>query len=135
MTCFCKRTATLLLPILAILAFTSCQQDIPVANSSPGSNWHGPNITSYDCQAFLPLVLVCFPGWRRLDTTGGGAQTGIATHPTNPDIAYISSDNGGLFRTENGGDSWFSASSMHPVYETALWLSLGLSGKLWAYTL
>jgi len=54
--------------------------------------------------------------WRRLDTTGGGGQTSIAPHPTDPDIVYMASDNGGLFRTENGGDSWFSVSSNMGAY-------------------
>jgi len=54
--------------------------------------------------------------WHRLDTTGGGKQTAIATHPANPDIVYISSDNGGLFKTTNGGDSWFSISSNLGAY-------------------
>jgi photosystem II stability/assembly factor-like uncharacterized protein len=54
--------------------------------------------------------------WYRLDTTGGGAQTGIATHPTNPNIVYMVSDNGGVFKTENGGDNWFSISSNMGAY-------------------
>jgi photosystem II stability/assembly factor-like uncharacterized protein len=54
--------------------------------------------------------------WQRLDTTGGGGQTGIAPHPTNPDVAYMASDNGGLFKTENGGDTWFSVSSNLGAY-------------------
>lgn len=54
--------------------------------------------------------------WHRLDTTGGGGQTGIAPHPTNPDIVYMASDNGGLFETENGGDSWVSRSSNLGAY-------------------
>jgi photosystem II stability/assembly factor-like uncharacterized protein len=54
--------------------------------------------------------------WQRLDTTGGGGQTGIAVHPTDPDIVYMASDNGGLFKTENGGDSWFSVSANLGAY-------------------
>lgn len=54
--------------------------------------------------------------WQRLDTTGGGEQTAIAPHPTNPDIVYMASDNGGLFKTENGGDTWFSVSSNLGAY-------------------
>ena len=54
--------------------------------------------------------------WQRLDTTGGGGQTGIATHPTDPNIVYMASDNGGLFKTVNGGDSWFSVSSNLGAY-------------------
>jgi hypothetical protein len=54
--------------------------------------------------------------WVALDTTGGGGQMGIAPHPTNPDIVYIASDNAGLFKTENGGDRWFSVSSNLGAY-------------------
>ena len=54
--------------------------------------------------------------WQRLDSTGGGGQTGIAAHPGNPDIIYMASDNGGLFKTENGGDSWISVSSNLGAY-------------------
>ena len=54
--------------------------------------------------------------WQALDTTGGGTQTGFAVHPTNPDIVYVASDNGGLFKTENGGDAWFSVSANLGAY-------------------
>ena len=40
--------------------------------------------------------------WQRLDTTGGGGQTSIVAHPTEPDIVYMASDSGGLYKTENG---------------------------------
>jgi len=69
---------------------------------------------------FFPVMAWSAPlagtSWEKLDVTGGGAQTGIAVHPTNPDIVYMASDNGGLFKTENGGDSWFSTSSNLGAY-------------------
>ena len=78
------------------------------------------NITLQSTQGyyryFVPFIQVMLPDWERLDTTGGGMQTGIAVHPRNPDIVYMASDNGGLFKTENGGDSWFSVSSNLGAY-------------------
>ncbi|MDY6876427.1 MAG: hypothetical protein SWK90_09545 [Chloroflexota bacterium] len=80
------------------------------------SNQQRANTTNDEYQLLLPLDLKPFPAWKRLDTTGGGRQTGIAPHPINPDIVYISSDNGGLFKTKDGGDSWFSVSSNLGAY-------------------
>ena len=68
---------------------------------------------------FFPVAISSTPlavGWDKLDVTGGGAMSGIATHPTDPDIVYMASDNGGLLKTENGGDSWFSVSSNLGAY-------------------
>lgn len=59
----------------------------------------------------LPQTEQSSAGWQRLDTTGGGGQIGLAFHPTEPETVYVASDNGGLFKTENGGDSWMSVSS------------------------
>jgi photosystem II stability/assembly factor-like uncharacterized protein len=54
--------------------------------------------------------------WQRLDTTGGSGQTSLAVHPTNASVVYLSSANGGLFKTENAGDDWFSVSSNLGAY-------------------
>jgi photosystem II stability/assembly factor-like uncharacterized protein len=40
----------------------------------------------------------------------------VSVHPTDPDVVYMTSDNGGLFKTENGGDNWFSVSSNLGAY-------------------
>ena len=106
----------LLLLILAALVLILCQEGILEVDSLPRSNRWGIGAINAGYQLFLPPVLKHFPAWKRLDTTGGGRQTGIAPHPTNPDIVYISSDNGGLFKTKNGGDSWFSVSSNLGAY-------------------
>jgi len=93
---------------------------------------------------FFPLVISSphlAAHWDRLDTTGGGKPTGIATHPTNPDVVYMSSDNGGLFKTENGGDSWVSVSSnlgayrlsfvtLDPLNPEVIYVTAGTDGGL-----
>ena len=54
--------------------------------------------------------------WRSLGVAGGGGTTGIVAHPTNPDVVYMASDNSGLYKTENGGDSWFSVTANLGAY-------------------
>nr|HPN39714.1 hypothetical protein [Melioribacteraceae bacterium] len=40
-----------------------------------------------------------------------GRCRGIDVHPYNPDIVYLGTASGGLWKTTNGGDSWNSISS------------------------
>ncbi len=53
-------------------------------------------------------------------TLGLGRIDEIAFHPTDPNIIYAGSPHGGLFKTEDGGSSWFSLGGYLP--------SLGVSG-------
>jgi photosystem II stability/assembly factor-like uncharacterized protein len=110
------RSLLLLTILLAGLAFTCCQEHPTDLSSIPGPNSRASDTVDDGWLVFLPLVLQRFPSWKRLDTTGGGGQTGIASHPTNPDIVYMASANGGLFKTEDGGDHWFSVSSNLGAY-------------------
>jgi photosystem II stability/assembly factor-like uncharacterized protein len=114
------RRAAISLPfviiLLVVLAFTCCREHPSDVNSVPRPTSRGPDAVDDGWPVYSPLVLKRFPGWRRLDTTGGGGQAGIATHPANPDIVYMASANGGLFKTEDGGDHWSSASSNLGAY-------------------
>ena len=46
--------------------------------------------------------------WTRHAIGGGGGQTGIAIDPANTDIVYVTTDNGGIVKTTDGGNAWFS---------------------------
>ncbi|MEP6944896.1 MAG: FG-GAP-like repeat-containing protein [Acidobacteriota bacterium] len=48
-----------------------------------------------------------------------GRVSAIAVHPTNPDIAYVGTAQGGLYRTLNGGATWT------PLLDNALTLAIG----------
>ncbi len=41
-----------------------------------------------------------------LGTGGGGWSNEITVSPTNPNIVFVGSDNGGLFKSTNGGETW-----------------------------
>ena len=48
-----------------------------------------------------------------------GRTIAIAVHPTNPDIVYVGTANGGLYRTINGGTTWT------PLMDSADSLAIG----------
>ncbi|MBK7394309.1 MAG: carboxypeptidase regulatory-like domain-containing protein [Chloracidobacterium sp.] len=52
-------------------------------------------------------------------TTASGRVVAIAVHPTNPDIVYVGTAQGGLYRSTNGGTSWT------PLLDNALSLAIG----------
>jgi photosystem II stability/assembly factor-like uncharacterized protein len=116
-----KKIRFLLMLFLAAFALLSCQQ---IRTATPTSSETQPNaltttLADQPAVAETPLSkesAESAKGWQRLDTTGGGAQKSIAVHPTKPDVVYMASDNGGLFKTENGGDHWFSVSSNLGAY-------------------
>src|SRR6266581_2153493 len=52
-------------------------------------------------------------------TPVSGRVTAIAVHPTNPNIAYLGTAQGGLWRTTDGGGTWT------PLMDTAATLAIG----------
>jgi hypothetical protein len=52
-------------------------------------------------------------------TSYSGRVSAIAVHPTNPDIAYVGTAQGGLYRTLNGGTTWT------PIMDSALTIAIG----------
>ncbi len=68
------------------------------------------------------------PMWRALgpapipisaSTAYSGRVSAIAVHPTNPDIVYVGTAQGGLYRTLNGGTTWT------PLMDSALTIAIG----------
>ncbi len=52
-------------------------------------------------------------------TSYSGRVSAIAVHPTNPDIVYVGTAQGGVYRTLNGGTTWT------PLMDNALTLAIG----------
>lgn len=46
--------------------------------------------------------------WSRHTIGGGGGQTSIAIDPTNTNVVYVTTDNGGIIKTTDRGETWFS---------------------------
>lgn len=57
--------------------------------------------------------------------TGIGRVNCIAFHPTDPNTIFAGTPSGGIFKSTNGGNSWFSLNSFMP--------SLGISGIVISY--
>jgi len=52
-------------------------------------------------------------------TSYSGRVSAIAVHPTNPDIVYVGTAQGGLYRSLNGGTTWT------PLMDSALTIAIG----------
>jgi hypothetical protein len=73
------------------------------------------------------------------DLAVSGRTVAIAIHPTNPNIAYVGTAQGGLYRTKDGGATWtplmdnalslaIGALTLVPGDPTTLWVGTGESG-------
>ncbi|HEV2884565.1 MAG TPA: hypothetical protein VGW36_06880 [Pyrinomonadaceae bacterium] len=71
--------------------------------------------------AWTPIGPFPIPNGQTVGTTTAvsGRTVAIAVHPTNPDIAYVGTAQGGLYRTTNGGTTWT------PLMDSALSLAIG----------
>ncbi len=67
-----------------------------------------------EAASWVPLGPNPIPG-----VNWSGRTSAIAVHPTNPDIAYVGTAQGGLYRTLNGGQTWT------PLMDGALTLAIG----------
>ena len=72
-------------------------------------------------QGWIPIGPAPIPNGQ---TTGRvdpvtGRVTAIAVHPTNPDIVYVGTAQGGVYRSLNGGATWI------PIFDQAFSLAIG----------
>ncbi|MBC7901244.1 MAG: carboxypeptidase regulatory-like domain-containing protein [Saprospiraceae bacterium] len=71
--------------------------------------------------AWVPLGPAPIPNGQTIGfpTPVSGRTISIAVHPTNPDIVYVGTAQGGLYRSTNGGTNWT------PLMDNALSLAIG----------
>ncbi|MBA2527018.1 MAG: hypothetical protein H0V18_14740 [Pyrinomonadaceae bacterium] len=71
--------------------------------------------------AWTPIGPFPIPNGQTVGTSTpvSGRTVTIAVHPTNPDIAYVGTAQGGLYRTTNGGGTWV------PLMDNAQSLAIG----------
>lgn len=70
--------------------------------------------------AWTPIGPMPIPNGQTTPTAAvSGRVTAIAIHPTNPNIVYVGTAQGGLYRTTNGGTNWT------PIMDNALSLAIG----------
>ena len=50
-----------------------------------------------------------------ISTPVSGRTVAVAVHPTNPDIVYVGTAQGGLYRSTNGGTTWTTADGWRAV--------------------
>jgi hypothetical protein len=82
------------------------QSDAPLTTANGSWSFVGPNNAILD--------------GTNADLLGNGRVDRIAFHPTDPNIIYVGTPSGGLWRSVNGGFNWSAISSYIP--------SLGISG-------
>lgn len=103
----------LLLLILAGATLAACTQIVPVVETLnvalPAEAEVASTATNEPTPAPSPTpVPPPRPGWTRFTLNGGGGQPSISIDPTNSQIVYVTTDNGGLVKTIDGGETWFS---------------------------
>ena len=54
----------------------------------------------------------------------GGRLRPICIHPTNPDIIYVGSASGGVWKTTDGGANWFVLDDFLPSCRSQTWLCI-----------
>lgn len=93
------------------------QQEI----SRLSSEKYNPNIQLAFLSTWNPIGPAPIPNGQTtsVSTPVSGRVTAIAVHPTNPDIVYVGTAQGGLYRSLDGGTSWT------PIMDTASSLAIG----------
>ncbi len=82
--------------VLLILIFTSLGYYLFFVNNDSNESVKLTATTTFD-----PNKKINYLG-----TGGGGWSNEIAVYPSNPNIVFVGSDNGGLFKSTDGGESW-----------------------------
>nr|MBA2440399.1 hypothetical protein [Thermoleophilaceae bacterium] len=100
-----------------LLAATGAPEGTSAAGEQSQSNLSAAAISG----TWTPIGPFPIPNGQTVgvSTPVSGRTVAIAVHPTNPEIAYVGTAQGGLYRTTNGGATWV------PLMDNALSLAIG----------
>ena len=87
----------------AVREMERSEQELRARGEQPDTSW-------------VPLGPAPIPNG---STSYSGRASAIAVHPSNPDIVYLGTAQGGLYRSLNGGTTWT------PLMDSALTLAIG----------
>jgi photosystem II stability/assembly factor-like uncharacterized protein len=101
-----------------LAALTQLQQQEARVQRGAAAGQIGPLINS---TSWTPVGPAPLPNGQTttVSTPVSGRVTCIAIHPTNPDIVYVGTAQGGVFRSTNGGQTWTA------LMDTAASLAIG----------
>lgn len=73
--------------------------------------------------------------WTPAGPDSGGAVTALAVHPSDPRIAYVGTDGGGVFKTTDGGQTWQAVNQgLTSLFVRALVIDSSTPNTLYAAT-
>lgn len=83
---------------------------MPAGTGNLTARWTGSWLFPFCFLAVFPLAFAASPQWKPLGPFGGVVTT-VAVDPRNPQVVFIGTENGGIFKSSDGGRSWQPSSS------------------------
>lgn len=111
-------------PLLRLKALADMERQenaIKAAHAAAASESESNLLPPPPMPQWIPIGPAPIPNGQteQLETPVSGRTTAIAVHPTNPDVAYVGTAQGGLYRTVDGGTTW------RAIFDSAQSLAIG----------